>query len=52
MEPGQQTKKAPRPNETRGKQLVGCGQPKELGWEGGYQLLATVSGCQPPPRAL
>jgi hypothetical protein len=34
----------------RAKKLVGCGQPKEL-FENRY-LLATVSGCQPPPRAL
>eukprot|EP01136_Pigoraptor_vietnamica_P030400 Opistho-1_new@89591 len=33
-------KKAPRPNDTRGKKLVGCGQPKEL-LKNAY-LLATV----------
>lgn len=43
-------KKKPRDRMRRGaKNLVGCGQPKELVkpyW------LATVSGCQPPPSAL
>jgi hypothetical protein len=44
-------KKKPRDRmRRRAKKLVGCGQPKEL-FESRY-LLATVSGCQPPPRAL
>ncbi|TVT84399.1 hypothetical protein FPT12_09765 [Pseudomonas sp. H3(2019)] len=43
--------KKPRDRMRRGaKNLVGCGQPKEL-LKRGY-LLATVSGCQPPPSAL
>src|SRR5471032_1302691 len=43
LNPGQ--KKAPRPNETRGKELVGCGQPKEL-----FDTVTCWRPCPVPSR--
>ena len=48
-----QKQKKPRDRMTTGLKMAGCDQPKELlnlllnQW-----VLATVSACQPPPRAL